>query len=237
MDDSSMRGRGRAAQSSVAALEAKNAAGAGGRTEGSERWRRVGARVLPVFTGERLQGTVEEGTEVVRSCLRSSDSLDGVWAEIHAILRVGMASLVRIVYRQVGVAPRYDGPRVKMPAAAALVAECARPDGVADALASVWELVAAHVLPYVEGVFLPLVQFGVASYSGPNSVRGAVLLHFRDALVVPLLPALDDAARTRPPCLPALLHMLSVLAALTPADRAGPVYTAARALAAVHQVA
>ncbi|KAJ2710672.1 hypothetical protein H4R19_003634 [Coemansia spiralis] len=235
MDDA-MRGRARAAQSSMAALEAKNA-GVAGRAECSERWRRVGARVLPVFTGERLQGTVEEGTEVVRSCLRSSDSLDGVWAEIHAMLRVGMASLVRIVYRQVGAAPRYDGPRVKMPSAA-LVAECARPDAVAEALASVWELVTGHVLPCLEGVFLPLVQFGVATYTGANSVRGAVLLHFRDALVVPLLPTLDEAARLHhTPCLPVVLHMMTLLAALTPADRSGPVYATARALAAAVQQA
>ncbi|KAJ1734850.1 hypothetical protein LPJ61_000856 [Coemansia biformis] len=218
----------------MAALEVKHA-GAPGRADGSDRWRRVGARVLPVFTGERMQGTVEEGNEVVRSCLRSSEQLDNVWAEIHAMLRVGMASLVRIMYRQVGAAPRYDGPRVKMPSAA-LVAECARPDAVAEALVTAWEMLVGHVLPYVEGVFLPLVQFGVASYSGPNSVRGAVLMHFRDVLVVPLLPTLDEAARLQMPCLPAVLHMVTVLAALTPADRTGPVYAAARALAAAQQV-
>ncbi|KAJ2802189.1 hypothetical protein H4R20_003375, partial [Coemansia guatemalensis] len=102
-------------------------------------------------------------------------------------------------------------------------------------------LLSAHVLPLVEAVFLPLVQFGVSSRR--RSVRAAVLVHFRDTLVLPLLPALDDVATlcrpqlpvAAPRCLPAIVQMTTVLAALTPADRTGPLYTTARALSAALQ--
>ncbi|KAJ2727325.1 hypothetical protein H4S00_001652 [Coemansia sp. D1744] len=230
-----------AVHSSLAALEAKSTSTPMHvRGDGEDKWRRLGARILPVFTGDRLPCTIEECNEVVRSCLRSSEQLDQVWPEIHGILRMGMASVVRILYRQCNVAPQYE-PRasaqtVAMPSAA-LLCECARMDVVVDALAGVWELVFSHVLPTIEGVFLPLVQFGVAT-NGARSlcVRNAVLLHFRDSIVVPLLPALDEGARTlwRAAWLPSCVHMMTVLAALNPSDR-GQFYQTARALSCMLQ--
>ncbi|KAJ2155924.1 hypothetical protein GGF46_005518 [Coemansia sp. RSA 552] len=224
--------------SSLAALEARQTISrplGGAAASGEDKWRRLGARVLPLFAGERMQGSVEESNEVVRSCLRSSESMDGVWPEIHGILRMGMASLVRALYRHVGVPPRYDTGVVAVPSAA-LLGEAARGDAIVVGLVRVWDLLIAHVLPYVEAVFLPLVQFGLAR----RSVRSAVLAHFRDAVVVPLLPVLDDAVRlARVGLLPAgtlppTVNMLTVLAALTPTDR-GLLYTTARALSSALQ--
>ncbi|PIA18287.1 hypothetical protein COEREDRAFT_79788 [Coemansia reversa NRRL 1564] len=239
-----------AAHTTLAALEAKHAGQQqqqqqqAPRAEGEDKWRRLGTRVLPVFNGGALQGTVEECNEAVRSCLRSSEQLDLVWPEVHAILRVGVFSLVRILHRHAGVAPRYDARQksagLAMPSLA-LLADAVRADVAADALTLVWELLSAHVLPLVEAVFLPLVQFGVAGRR--RSVRAAVLVHFRDTLVLPLLPALDDVAAlcrsqlplAAPRCLPGVVQMATVLAALTPSDRVGPLYTTARALSSALQ--
>ncbi|KAJ2815321.1 hypothetical protein IWW50_006860 [Coemansia erecta] len=232
-----------AAHSSLAALEAKSTTTASHvRGDGEDKWRLLGARILPVFTGERLPCTIEECNEVVRSCLRSSEQLDQVWPEIHGILHMGMASVVRILYRQCSVMPQYEaqkggGAQNVMVPSASLLCECARADTVLDSLVFVWELVFSHVLPCVEGVFLPLVQFGVAVRGARNGcVRSAVLLHFRDKVVVPVLAALDEGVRWRwrGAWLPACVHMMTVLAALSPSDR-GPVYQTARALSGMLQ--
>ncbi|KAJ1647022.1 hypothetical protein LPJ64_001550 [Coemansia asiatica] len=218
-----------------------------------DKWRRVGARILPLFNGERMQGTVEEANEMVRGCLRS-DSDGAAWQEIHGILRVGMASVVRGLYRQLGVAPRFEQARgegrkpssVAMLSVAGLVSdECLRPEILVDGLATTWTGVYSHVLPYVEAVFLPLRQFRGAEN---RSVRVAVLAQFRDCVVVPLLPRLDElaeVARLRgslgllfgPQWLASLavvVQMLAVLASLSPADR-GPLHAAAKALAVAMQ--
>ncbi|KAI8319262.1 hypothetical protein GQ54DRAFT_237787, partial [Martensiomyces pterosporus] len=100
-----------------------------------DKWRRLGARVLPLFNGDRLQGTVEENNEIVRYMV--------------------------------------------------------------EGLVNVWEMLFSHILPYIEGVFLPLLQFKVATVSNldkATNIRQAVLSHFRDSIVVPLLGRLDDAA-------------------------------------------
>ncbi|KAJ1834463.1 hypothetical protein IWW55_000315 [Coemansia sp. RSA 2706] len=239
-----------AAHTSLAALEAKNSAlqqppqppALHLRGDGEDKWRRLGARILPVFTGERLHCTIEECNEVVRSCLRSSEQLDQVWPEIHGILRMGMASVVRILYRQVGVAPKYEAransSMVAMPSAGLLV-EGVRADVLVEALAFVWELVYSHVLPFVEGVFLPLVQFGIASSSRGLCVRSAMLMHFRDKVVMPVMAAIEECvgmarAGIQVPCLASVVHMMTMLAALNPLEH-GVVYQTARALSAILQ--
>ncbi|KAJ2450537.1 hypothetical protein EV183_004213 [Coemansia sp. RSA 2336] len=241
-------GRTSAAHNSLAALEAKTPIQQHIRNDGEDKWRRLGARILPVFTGERLHCTIEECNEVVRSCLRSSEQLEQVWPEIHGILRMGMTSVVRILYRQVNMTPKYENRTnsaagvLAMPSAA-LLCESVRADMAVEALAFVWEMVNSHVVPYIEGVFLPLVQFGIAAASSGNpaklSVRNAVLLHFRDNVVVPLLPSLDEVvnmarAQISLSCLPALVHMLTMLTALRPTDR-GQFYLTAKALSSLLQ--
>ncbi|KAJ1719121.1 hypothetical protein LPJ53_006051 [Coemansia erecta] len=210
---------------------------------GEDRWRKLCARILPLFNGEHMQGAVEENNEAVRALLLLRGEEDA-WREIERVVRVGMASVVRRVYAVAGVAPQFDGGAtglsvkglVEGPAAAGPAA-----DGVVlDALALVWaQLVAAHVLPYLEAVFLPLRQYGG---SGGRSVRDAVLACFRDCVVLPLLPLIDRvaqgvaasaaaAAEGRWVAVAAAAQMLAALAALAPDDR-GPLYVSARALAA-----
>ncbi|KAJ1935234.1 hypothetical protein FBU59_005452 [Linderina macrospora] len=58
------------ATSSLTVLDAKNIARDFGQARldltAEDKWRRLGARVLPLFNGDRLQGTVEENNEIVR---------------------------------------------------------------------------------------------------------------------------------------------------------------------------
>ncbi|KAJ1825951.1 hypothetical protein LPJ56_002425 [Coemansia sp. RSA 2599] len=254
------------ASSSLAALlEAKNIARDQGPSRqldlaSEDKWRRLGARILPLFNGDRMQGTVEENNEMVRGCLRS-DADGAAWHEIHAILRVGMSSVVRGLYRHLGVAPRFEQPPVSarsegpgrkqsavaMLSVAGLVAdESLRPDAIVDGLAATWTAVYSHVLPYVEAVFLPLRQFKGGAEG--KSVRVLVLVQFRDCVVVPLLPRLDELAEIArsqgpvglvfgPQCLAGLavvVQMLTVLASLNPAER-GALYAVAKALVAAMQ--
>ncbi|KAJ2683925.1 hypothetical protein IWW39_005219 [Coemansia spiralis] len=239
---------------SVAALDARGIsrdfAHSGQMAGGDDRWRRLGARILPLFNGDRVVGSVEENSEMVRSCLLRD--ADGAWPEIHSILRVGMASLVRALYRALGVPPKFEAPQAGQPpvlSVAGIVSADVGLDHLVAAVAGVWQTLYSHVLPYLDGVFLPLRLFKAAAArrkADAFGVRHAVLLHFRDTIIMPLLPSLDAAA---PVCvaakrralefgyaLPELcpmaqaVHMLSVLAALTPADR-GPLHHSARSMA------
>ncbi|KAJ2882783.1 hypothetical protein H4R27_003208 [Coemansia aciculifera] len=240
---------------SVAALDARGIsrdfAHSGQMAGGDDRWRRLGARILPLFNGDRVVGSVEENSEMVRSCLLRD--ADAAWPEIHAILRVGMASLVRALYRALGVPPKFEAPQAGLPpvlSVAGIVSAGVGLDHLVAAVAGVWQTLYSHVLPYLDGVFLPLRLFKAAAArrrADAPGVRHAVLMHFRDSIVIPLLPSLDAAApvcaaaaRRRaldfgyaPPELCPMaqaVHMLSMLAALTPADR-GPLHHSARAMA------
>ncbi|KAJ2002865.1 hypothetical protein GGI04_002491 [Coemansia thaxteri] len=208
------------------------------RAEADDKWRRVGARVLPVFTGERVAGSVEESNELVRSCLRSD--AEAAWAEITGIVRVGMASVMRSLYAHVGVAPRFDAPESGgvLPAlsVAGLVgASHVAPLALAGGVAAAWATVYSHVVPALDAVFAPLALFRAVRCPA-GGVRGAVLAHFCDAVVMPLLPRIEASALA-PDCrvlLPTLAHMLAVLAALPPADR-GPLHRSARVLVLAQQ--
>ncbi|KAJ2235468.1 hypothetical protein IWW45_002573 [Coemansia sp. RSA 485] len=244
------------ASSSLAALlEAKNIASQTRLDVNSEdKWRRLGSRILPLFNGDRMQGTVEENNEMVRGCLRTDG--DNAWQEISGILRVGMASVVRGLYRQLNVMPRFEqsgnnnnNRNDRKPSSVAMlsVASLALDDGLrldnlVDALAVVWSGVYSHVLPYLEAVFLPLSRFRGADVGG---VRVAVLKQFRDCVVMPLLPRLQGigedvgsamafGAGDGVGSLAVVVQMLTVLAALNPTDR-GPLYVVARTLAAIAQ--
>ncbi|KAJ2056768.1 hypothetical protein GGI17_006016 [Coemansia sp. S146] len=244
---------------SVAALDARGIsrdfAHSGQMAGGDDRWRRLGARILPLFNGDRVVGSVEENSEMVRSCLLRD--ADAAWPEIHAILRVGMASLVRALYRALGVPPKFEAPQAGLPpvlSVAGIVSAGVGLDHLVAAVAGVWQTLYSHVLPYLDGVFLPLRLFKAAAArrrADAPGVRHAVLMHFRDSIVIPLLPSLDAAApvcaaaaRRRaldfgyaPPELCPMaqaVHMLSMLAALTPADR-GPLHHSARAMAVTLQ--
>ncbi|KAJ2857341.1 hypothetical protein GGI22_003538 [Coemansia erecta] len=217
-----------------------------------DKWRRLGARVLPVFNGDAVVGAVEENAEIVRSCLRSD--ADAAWPEVHAVLRVGMTSLVRSLYLHVGVAPQFEPPADRTLKAVLSIGGVVATDQVhvlVAALAAVWTTMFSHVLPYLEGVFLPLAQFNIGGAgparslpAKPIGIRHVALVHFRDAVALPLLGRIDDAvvlarAQGAAGCpgdpwayyqgLSAILHMLTVLAALTPGDR-GHLYDTARAL-------
>ncbi|KAJ2559777.1 hypothetical protein EV175_000162 [Coemansia sp. RSA 1933] len=221
-----------------------------------DKWRRLGARVLPVFNGDGVVGAVEENTEIVRTCLRSEG--EAAWPEVHSVLRMGMSSLVRSLYTHLGVAPCFE-PSDRRPfprAAAPVLATVLSIGGIAahenvyalvPAIASVWATMYSHALPYIEGVFLPLAQFAAASglsATRPPTVRHVALVHFRDAIAVPLLARIDDAvvlARTQGAggcpgdpwayyqSLSIVLQMLTVLVALTPGER-GHLYDTAKAL-------
>ncbi|KAJ2450786.1 hypothetical protein GGF42_004410 [Coemansia sp. RSA 2424] len=246
------------ASSSVAALDSRGIsrdfAHSGQMAGGDDRWRRLGARILPLFNGDRVVGSVEENSEMVRSCLLRD--ADAAWPEIHAILRVGMASLVRALYRALGLPPKFEAHSNALPvlSVAGIVGAGVGAEHLAAAVAGVWQTLYSHVLPYLDGVFLPLRLFKAAARRAPSAtqsqgVRHAVLMHFRDAIVMPLLPSLDAAA---PVCAAAdrrraselgyalpelcpmasIVQMLSMLAALTPTDR-GPLHHSARAMAMV----
>ncbi|KAJ1958963.1 hypothetical protein GGI12_004589 [Dipsacomyces acuminosporus] len=264
------------AASSLMALDAKNVTRDFGQPRldltAEDKWRRLGARVLPLFNGDRLQGTVEENNEIV-------SDLDSVWHEIHNILRVGMSSLIRNLYRQYGLVPKFETMpnhgigfssssssnnnnnnncgsggngvgssgkqlHLAMLSMSGIVnAENIGSDRLIGGLVHVWEMVNSHVLPYIEGVFLPLQQFKVAttvsSMGRPTNVRQAVLMQFKDSIVVPLLGRLDEAAGMARAQgaqgalgnqnTAALLQMLTALALLTPTER-GPIFNAARTL-------
>ncbi|KAJ2513421.1 hypothetical protein H4217_006351 [Coemansia sp. RSA 1939] len=163
-----------------------------------DKWRRLGARVLPVFNGDGVVGTVEENAEIVRGCLRSE--ADAAWPEVHSVLRVGMASLVRSLYAHLGMAPTFEPPTPpasapvvsssgnlgerfmmngrlagSMPLAAVLsingiaAHDHLSPNALVGALAAVWATMFSHALPYLEGVFLPMAQFASTSISATSS--------------------------------------------------------------------
>ncbi|KAJ2376274.1 hypothetical protein IW150_002083 [Coemansia sp. RSA 2607] len=202
--------------------------------DSEERWRKVCARILPLFNGEHVHGPVEETSEAVRALLVARGD-EEAWREIDRLVRVGMASVVRRVYGACGVAPMFDGS-----ALLSVRGLGGAPDGVVlDALAGVWgSLVYPHVLPYLEAVFLPLRVYCRVT-AGARCVRATVLACFRDCVVVPLLPQVERAVGGVGMAgegrwlatVASAAQMLATLAALTPDDR-GPLYASARALAA-----
>ncbi|KAI7832061.1 hypothetical protein BX661DRAFT_179735 [Kickxella alabastrina] len=187
-----------------------------------DKWRRLGARILPLFNGERMQGSVEEANEMVRGCLRSEGP--DAWEEVRNIVSIGMASVVRSLYRHMDVAPRFFSqgrrPSTMVSMAGIIEEEESSGERLIEALAAVWEAVFAHVVPYLEAVFLPLRS------------------QFRECVVKPLVPRLADVARAQQGLvnggLAQVVQMMAMLASLTPKER-GPVYDAARALAVALQ--
>lgn len=169
-----------------------------------DKWRRLGARILPLFNGDRVQGTVEEINEIVRGCLRSSDN-DAAWNEISSILKVGMSTLIHSLHKQLGISPQLADNNskgtVQLLSMSAIVNadnNVVSPDRLIAGISNVWQTMYSHVLPYLEGVLLPLKQFRIAAgrANAPGGgVRRATLMYFRDILVMPLLDRLDDAAR------------------------------------------
>ncbi|KAJ1558079.1 hypothetical protein HK405_014472, partial [Cladochytrium tenue] len=140
-------------------------------------WPSLAARVLPLFNGEGLRGSIEEINELVR-----------LWATECLVQQRRSAQDDLNELCQAGV--RTLGAKIAQ----------ASDETLLPRLVELWAFVFCNVAPYLESAFLPL-RAAVASaaangtlrgISAPISIRTVVLGTFRDALIVPLAPRLED---------------------------------------------
>ncbi|KAI8813722.1 HbrB-like-domain-containing protein [Cladochytrium replicatum] len=132
-------------------------------------WQTIVTKVIPLFNGEGIKGSIEDLNELVRQWLRDTPP-QTVINEINELLSTGNVAL---------------GAKLN-----------SVPDEVlATRVAEAWSFYFGTVLPYFQGVFLPvrlLTRIQTRNGVEPPDVRGLALVSFREHVLLPRAGRLED---------------------------------------------
>ncbi|RIB11966.1 HbrB-like-domain-containing protein [Gigaspora rosea] len=133
-----------------------------------DKWASLGAKVLPLFNGLGLKAYIEDLNELVRCCIKDR-SPQLLRDDINSLLLTGMSTL--------------NGKLRGVP-----------DEKLVSRLVEIWSFYFGTVLPYFEGVFLPLQMQATAQHQRDNmNVRRLVLMSFRDHVILPIGDRVEDA--------------------------------------------
>ncbi|ORX49168.1 HbrB-domain-containing protein [Hesseltinella vesiculosa] len=135
----------------------------------SDLWHTFCVRVLPLFNGEGVQGTIEELNELLRRCL-TDPILPQLQQDIVSLLHDGMFTLNAKMF---GVTD----------------------EKLLDRLVEQWSFFFTYALPYFEAVFLPLrtdVHYRSQDEAETWNVRTIALQSFRDNVILMQIKRLED---------------------------------------------
>ncbi|CAG8433012.1 6314_t:CDS:2 [Ambispora gerdemannii] len=140
-------------------------------------WLTLCINVLPLFNGEGLKMSIEDLNELLRGCIRDKTT-ESLYNDIIELLASGMSTLNSKLR---------DVPDEKL----------------VSRLNELWSFYFGTVIPYFEGVFLPLqiqannsttATINALSHNSVNSlVRRMVLMSFRDQVILPMGDRVDEA--------------------------------------------
>ncbi|KAJ3282068.1 hypothetical protein HK104_011117 [Borealophlyctis nickersoniae] len=131
-------------------------------------WQAVCVRVLPLFNGQGLKGYIEDLNDLVSQWLHERETVPtGIVEEIYELFGTGMLTLSNKL-SSVG------------------------DDAFATRIVELWTFFFGSVVPYLEGVFLP-VRTEWPLKSEPPDIRGMALLSFRNTIILPFRGRLEDA--------------------------------------------
>ncbi|CAG8705381.1 20949_t:CDS:2 [Cetraspora pellucida] len=131
-----------------------------------DKWASLSAKVLPLFNGLGLKAYIEDLNELVRCCIKDR-SPQLLRDDINNLLLTGMSTL--------------NGKLKDVP-----------DEKLVSRLVEIWAFYFGTVLPYFEGVFLPLQMQATAQRDDMN-VRRLVLMSFRDHVILPIGKRVEDA--------------------------------------------
>ncbi|KAJ3047591.1 hypothetical protein HK097_011402 [Rhizophlyctis rosea] len=134
-------------------------------------WQVVCVKTLPLFNGGRLKGRVEDLNGAVRIWLREREMAPHIAIEeLYELLSAGMLTLTN-----------------KLSSAAE--------DTFASRAVEVWSFFFGEVVPYLEGVFLPVKLYweDMAGDLEQPDIRTMALSAFRDLVILPLRSKLEES--------------------------------------------
>ncbi|CAG8509540.1 8298_t:CDS:2 [Acaulospora morrowiae] len=132
-----------------------------------DKWSTIVVKVLPLFNGEGLKACIEDLNELVRNCIKDR-SQKSLYDDINSLLLNGMSTL--------------NGKLRGVP-----------DEKLVSRLVELWSFYLGTVIPYFEGVFLPLQVQTTAQHRDHMSVRRLVLMSFRDHVILPMGDRVEDA--------------------------------------------
>ncbi|CAG8540004.1 15883_t:CDS:2 [Dentiscutata erythropus] len=132
-----------------------------------DKWASLGKKVLPLFNGLGLKAYIEDLNELVRCCMKDR-SPQLLRDDINNLLLTGMSTL--------------NGKLRGVP-----------DEKLVSRLVEIWSFYFGTVLPYFEGVFLPLQTQATAQHQRDMNVRRLVLMSFRDHVILPIGDRVEDA--------------------------------------------
>ncbi|KAL1922591.1 uncharacterized protein VTP21DRAFT_10130 [Calcarisporiella thermophila] len=137
-----------------------------------DAWQSLCVKVLPLFNGEGIKGSIEDLNNLVRRSMTDPIS-PSLFDDVDDLLRNGMFTLSAKLF---GV----------------------NDEKLVSRLVELWSFFFGTVLPYFEGVFLPLQQeisstkfLNTLHQQLPN-VRTMALKSFRDHVIYPMMERLED---------------------------------------------
>lgn len=118
--------------------------------------------MAPLFNGEGLRGPVEDLTETTRCLLQHGMSAEVMVGKLEGFLKMAMESI-----------------KIKLSTG---------PDDnkLANRLVELWSFYFGTVLPYLQGVFLPL-ESELKSNRSATCVRSTILLVYKNEMILPIL--------------------------------------------------
>ncbi|KAG9298732.1 hypothetical protein G9A89_012800 [Geosiphon pyriformis] len=136
-------------------------------------WQTLCTNVLPLFNGEGLKMCIEDLNDLLRRCINDKTP-ESLYYEINELLASGMSTLNSKLR---------DVPDEKL----------------VSRLNELWSFYFGTVIPYFEGVFLPLQIQSASQLLSSNlageevSIRRMVLMSFRDQVILPMGDRVDEA--------------------------------------------
>ncbi|KAJ3038800.1 hypothetical protein HDV00_000288 [Rhizophlyctis rosea] len=149
-------------------LPPMDVAGVGG---GDTAWQGVCGRVVPLFSGGRVRGGIEEVNGCVRHWLHEREMAPHIAIEeLYELFSAGMMTLCNRL-------------------------SSAGDDSFASRAVELWSFFFGEVVPYLEGVFLPVRLFwgDMAGDLEQPDIRTMVLSQFRDLVILPLRNRLEES--------------------------------------------
>ncbi|KAI8590660.1 HbrB-like-domain-containing protein [Geranomyces variabilis] len=124
-------------------------------------WQALCIKVLPLFNGQGLRGHMEDMNELVSTWLGESYSSQAINEDLNEMLTTGLLTL-----------------STKLAAVG--------DEGLANRIVEVWSFFFTTVVPYLQGVFLPIRTQWRLVDADPPDVRMLTLCGFRDQILLPL---------------------------------------------------
>ncbi|GES77483.1 HbrB-domain-containing protein [Rhizophagus clarus] len=131
-----------------------------------DTWGSLVVKVLPLFNGEGLKLCIEDLNDLVRRYMNDRP-LHLLYDDINELLELGMFTL--------------NGKLRGVP-----------DEKLVSRLVELWSFFFGTVIPYFEGVFLPLLIQSSAQKENMN-IRRLVLMSFRDHVILPMGDRVEDA--------------------------------------------